>query len=184
MIHYLLNVVCHISFFPLPSIPLNFWSLVYTKASVEKTLDSSRYFVLTPTDDQGRRAYMGLGFQERSEAFDFEQALLSFQRYQSSEAEIEEMKKQWEENKQDLSLKGGKIKINLPLSSSRKESKNSDNDDDDDSNINVFLPPPPGGAGVSTTTQTPKSGDDFFDQPVEWSNFDSSNNTSDDWTQF
>ncbi|KAF6142065.1 hypothetical protein GIB67_001262 [Kingdonia uniflora] len=55
--------------------------------SVETVLDSSRYFVLKIEDGAGKHAFIGLGFTERNEAFDFNVALSDHDKYVKREHE-------------------------------------------------------------------------------------------------
>lgn len=57
--------------------------------SVEPVLDSSRYFVLKIEDGRGKHAFVGLGFGERNEAFDFNVALSDHEKYVKRESEKE-----------------------------------------------------------------------------------------------
>lgn len=142
-------------------------------------MDSSRYFVLTPTDEKGRRAYLGLGFQERSEAFEFEHALSIHDKYQRSQENIELMKQEWQSH--DLSLKEGeKIKLNikLPNSSSIKKETKQTSGDDDQSNP-FILPPPPGGL-ISKNTSTSS----VDEEQSEWTDFNNESESNDDWATF
>ncbi|CAA2959895.1 adaptin ear-binding coat-associated 1 [Olea europaea subsp. europaea] len=57
------------------------------ESSVEPVLDSSRYFVLKIEDGQGKHAFIGLGFNERNEAFDFNVALSDHEKYAKREGD-------------------------------------------------------------------------------------------------
>lgn len=86
--------------------------------AVERTLDSGRYFVLRIQNAQKQKAFIGIAFNERNDAFDFNVALSDFK----SECERDELASRGElesslANKgpaKDFSLKEGeKIKINI-----------------------------------------------------------------------
>ncbi|CAG8765633.1 36036_t:CDS:2, partial [Racocetra persica] len=83
--------------------------------SVEPVRDSSRYFVLRIENTDGRRAFIGIGFQERSEAFDFQVTLQDHIKHLKAEKEAAERAKiSALTPKKDYSLKEGQtISINL-----------------------------------------------------------------------
>lgn len=52
--------------------------IVNDDSAVERTLDSGRYFVLKIANDKGQHAFIGIAFNERNDAFDFNIALSEF----------------------------------------------------------------------------------------------------------
>lgn len=108
--------------------------------TVEQVTDSSRYFVLRITNAKGRSAVIGIGFDQRSYAFDFK---ASIQDFETQKTAGEQMKKIDNSIKLDYSLpEGAKIQVNLTgkLKAKMEEKKDSDDDDDDSS----FTLPAPG----------------------------------------
>ncbi|KAF4520912.1 hypothetical protein B566_EDAN014416 [Ephemera danica] len=119
----------------------------YPGIAVEAVTDSSRYFVLRIQDDNGRSAFIGIGFTDRSDSFDLNVALQDhFKRLKNDE----EIEKEKEEPKQQLDLKfkeGETIKINMKITkkdggevTSRPKSRPAVG--------SGILPPPPGGVKV------------------------------------
>jgi hypothetical protein len=83
--------------------------------AVESVSDSSRYFVLRIQDDSGRSAFIGIGFGDRSDSFDFNVALQDHFKYVKNQEAIEKEKI---EPKQSLDLgfkEGETIKINMKI---------------------------------------------------------------------
>ena len=86
---------------------------VTDEAAVERTLDSGRYFVLRITNAQGRHAFIGIAFNERNDAFDFNIALSEFKSELEREAQAAKFAAEMANTPTtDLKLKEGeKIKI-------------------------------------------------------------------------
>lgn len=126
-----------------------------TPAAVEPTLDSSRFFALRVQDPTGRKATLGIGFEERSEAFDFGVALQDAQKAlgldggAAAAASAAQAKKKEAEEKRDLSLKEGEtITVNLGGKFGRRRPQQDKKPADENASLSSFaLPPPPSGSG-------------------------------------
>lgn len=100
----------------------SFDSEAYTRGSVDRALDSSRYFVMRVVDPTrpNAHAFIGIGFQERDEAYEFENALRTHDKYAQRQLEVEKQKAEWAAQHKDLSLKSGQtIQVNIKTDASK-----------------------------------------------------------------
>ncbi|KAI1180756.1 hypothetical protein F4777DRAFT_529228, partial [Nemania sp. FL0916] len=124
----------------------------YTAAAVvEAASDSSRFFALRVQDEAGRKATLGIGFEDRSDAFDFGVSLQEAQKTLGwAQGGPPGQKAATERNdnaeKRDLSLKEGEtITVNLPARFSRR--KPPAGEEASGAGLASFsLPPPPSAA--------------------------------------
>jgi hypothetical protein len=159
--------------------------------SVEPVIDSSRYFVLRIEDQaSGKHAYIGMGFQERSEAFDFNVALQDFTKHLKNE---NAPKVEYTGPKVDYSWKEGEtININIgKLKKSASSTKNtlpSTTTQNQSTNPNdfVLLPPPPSNK-ISVTPPSSETSSQQ-DKKNEWADFGdfvgANNSNPSNWTTF
>uniref|UniRef100_A0A8C5MIT2 NECAP endocytosis associated 2 n=1 Tax=Leptobrachium leishanense TaxID=445787 RepID=A0A8C5MIT2_9ANUR len=85
--------------------------------AVESVTDSSRYFVICIEDGTGRRAFIGVGFADRGDAFDFNVALQDHFKWVKQQSEFaKEAQNPAPGPKLDLGFKEGQtIKINIAV---------------------------------------------------------------------
>ena len=144
----------------------------YAETSVvEAALDSSRFFAIRVQGEGGRKAVLGIGFEERGEAIDFGIALQEVRKTWKIDARRNEGGKEVEKAKQtvkrDLSLKEGEM-IHVDLGMKGRNKKDVEIQKDEKTEIkglfsiapptpNVedggvrgmpFLPPPPSAQGM------------------------------------
>lgn len=91
---------------------------------MERTLDSGRYFVLKIQNAQGRHAFIGIAFNERNDAFDFNVALQEHKSecQREDKAASEPLSSSSGVPMRDLSLKTGE-KITVKLGGALNVSK-------------------------------------------------------------
>ncbi|KAF8605446.1 adaptin ear-binding coat-associated protein 1 NECAP-1 [Ceratobasidium sp. AG-I] len=118
-----------------------------TGMAVEAVLDSSRYFVLR-AEDQGKKAYIGIGFTERAESFDFNVALQDYTKREKARLNPETVDDSASPHlpagpKKDYSLKEGQtFSINIPGKSNAPSFTSSSQSTGDIGGF-PLLPPPP-----------------------------------------
>ncbi|XP_033084134.1 adaptin ear-binding coat-associated protein 2 isoform X4 [Trachypithecus francoisi] len=83
--------------------------------AVESVTDSSRYFVIRIEDGNGRRAFIGIGFGDRGDAFDFNVALQDHFKWVKQQCEFAKQAQNPDQGpKLDLGFKEGQtIKLNI-----------------------------------------------------------------------
>jgi len=156
----------------------------YPGPAVEAVSDSSRYFVIKVVDEDGRHAFIGIGFADRGDSFDFN---VTLQDHFKREKLEENITKTSNAAPLDLGFKKGEtIKINIGNRAGQdtkaKLKKASGG------NLGGILPPPPSGSlpKIAPITQSNKSnkknnGVDLnpTDQSVQ-----SNNQPDSDWGDF
>ncbi|NWV02735.1 NECP2 protein, partial [Ptilonorhynchus violaceus] len=118
--------------------------------AVESVTDSSRYFVLRIEDGNGRRAFIGVGFVDRGDAFDFNVALQDHFKWVKQQSELARQAQDLEQGpKLDLGFKEGQtIKLNI---ANMKKKEGAGNTRPCPAGLGglSLLPPPPGGKSGS-----------------------------------
>jgi hypothetical protein len=134
-----------------------------SERTVEQALDSSRFFAITVMGE-GRKAVLGMGFEERSEAFDFSIALQDARRVLGFEANpaanagpgsrssSSSQNSIQDEPKRDFSLKAGEtISINLGGLKGRRsrshEGEKGEEGQKSEQDALFSIKPPPGSGG-------------------------------------
>ncbi|XP_026540204.1 adaptin ear-binding coat-associated protein 2 isoform X2 [Notechis scutatus] len=117
--------------------------------AVEGVTDSSRYFVIRVEDGNsttGRRAFIGIGFVDRGDAFDFNVALQDHFKWVRQQNELaKEAQNPTPVPKLDLGFKEGQtIKLNI-ANMKKKDGSSGSRPRTSDTTGLPLLPPPPGG---------------------------------------
>lgn len=86
----------------------------YPGVAVEACIDSSRYFVIRARDEaSGNHAFVGIGFTERTDAFDFNVALSDHFKHEKTKQEAAASAAEPYVAKHEVGSLSGPIKINL-----------------------------------------------------------------------
>lgn len=116
--------------------------------SVEPVVDSSRYFVLRVSDGSGRHAFLGMGFTERSDAFEFNVTLQDHVKRLRNEREAQAIAAAPAPPPTDFTLKGS-VSISLPGGASAAAKPRAPAASAAaGGGLSALLPPPPGATGL------------------------------------
>jgi hypothetical protein len=154
-----------------PSTGQLFAACPYTdRTAVEPAVDSSRFFALTVRDEAGRKAVLGIGFEERPEAFDFAVALQEARKSLGWEGQPSVSGKEdakTNEPARDYSLKEGEtITVNLGSKFGRRRPQQEDHHQQQQQqqqqpSLQSFAlapPPPPSPSASSLSSRTGSAG--------------------------
>eukprot|EP01118_Nematostelium_gracile_P000414 TRINITY_DN10460_c0_g1_i1.p1 TRINITY_DN10460_c0_g1~~TRINITY_DN10460_c0_g1_i1.p1 ORF type:complete len:250 (-),score=58.32 TRINITY_DN10460_c0_g1_i1:56-805(-) len=151
-----------------------------TETSVEAVNDSSRYFVLRIDDGRGKHAFIGVGFAERNEAFDFNSALIDHNRYVKQEKEQAQMAKNAPPPKDYSLADGQKIVVNIKTKKSATTPKTTSSGGF--SLGGGLLPPPPSSNSARSQPSQPTQSFQSFQSAPQQSN--SANDLFGDFSSF
>ncbi|XP_006883667.1 PREDICTED: adaptin ear-binding coat-associated protein 2 isoform X1 [Elephantulus edwardii] len=115
--------------------------------AVESVTDSSRYFVIRIEDGNGRRAFIGVGFGDRGDAFDFNVALQDHFKWVKQQSEFAKQAQNPDQGpKLDLGFKEGQtIKLNIASMKKKEGAAGTPRPRPASTGGLSLLPPPPGG---------------------------------------
>nr|XP_042907686.1 adaptin ear-binding coat-associated protein 1 isoform X2 [Parasteatoda tepidariorum] len=145
----------------------------YPGIAVEAVMDSSRYFVLRIEDDNGRAAFIGIGFSDRGDSFDLNVTLQEhFKWIQSSEEIEKDLASSDGKSNLDLGFKEGQtITINMNIGKKSGSSKPRPKTNSS-GGLPGLLPPPPGGIKIPP----PSINKGMNSQPVNQGSAETSSN--------
>uniref|UniRef100_A0A8C6Z6U2 Adaptin ear-binding coat-associated protein 1 n=1 Tax=Nothoprocta perdicaria TaxID=30464 RepID=A0A8C6Z6U2_NOTPE len=129
----------------------------YPGIAVETVTDSSRYFVIRIQNGTGRSAFIGIGFVDRGDAFDFNVSLQDHFKWVKQETEISKESQEADTRpKLDLGFKEGQtIKLNIGNMATKKGGAAKPRAPG--SGGLSLLPPPPGGKIAAPPVPSPSS---------------------------
>ncbi|XP_033015209.1 adaptin ear-binding coat-associated protein 2 isoform X2 [Lacerta agilis] len=140
----------------------------FPSITVESVTDSSRYFVIRIEDGNGRRAFIGVGFVDRGDAFDFNVALQDHFKWVKQQSELAKQALNPDQGpKLDLGFKEGQtIKLNIANVKKKDGSSSASRPRATGSGGPSLIPPPPGGKASLTGEQLSSAAEE--DVSIPW----------------